>query len=586
MNDVFARANRVAALNGEAFVRWLLPHARREGSRWRIGGLGGERGRSLSIDPQTGAWYDHATNERGGDFVSLFAAIRGLGQSEAAEEILRMAGERTTDAPTRSWTYHTATGEVAFIVDRYDGPGGKRFVMRSPSGERKLPAVYTEEHSRPLYRLPELAQRPGDPIVVVEGEKAADAVCAAGFLGTTSVGGAKAAKKTSWAPLAGRVVVIWPDNDDPGRQYADVVAAEAKAVGATRVIIVPTPPGEPPSADAADHPTEEVRRRIESALASGLKPKIFTPQTAFSRFVGAAPPTGWLVENVVARRAVTLLCGEGGIGKGLLALDLAWKVVLRGHGRLGDGVTALGERVVDGGVSVAVLALEDDPVDLHRRAEIIDPIGERTEYGHSFYTCSIDTFGGSLPIVTMQASAVTFTEMWAEVERELAEIDGLALLVLDTLSKCSHVPIEEDPLVANMLYARLGALAVRLNIAIVVTHHMGKDKGLRNGRIEDVYDARSLVRGTSALVDGARCVYTLWPERDHDKLEQLLQQAAQSRNQRVRDAALRHLAFFDERGCYPTAAVVHGAVVKSNIGPLPPPRLFVRERSGLLVLVE
>ena len=586
MGDVFARANRVAALDGEAFIRWLLPYARREGGRWRIGGLDGERGRSLTIDPQTGAWYDHATGERGGDFVSLFAAIRGRSQSEAAEEILRMAGEHAPDAPTRSWTYHTATGEVAFIVDRYDEPGGKRFVMRGPDGAKKLPAAYAGDHSRPLYRLPELLRRPAEPVVVVEGEKAADAVCAAGFLGTTSVGGSKAAKKTSWSPLAGRVVVIWPDNDGPGRQYADIVAAEAKAAGAARVIIVPTPSGEPQSADAADHPVEEVRRRIESALVEGVKPKIFTPQTAFSRFVGAAPPTGWLVENVVARRAVTLLCGEGGIGKGLLALDLAWKVVLRGHGRLGNDVTALGERVVDGGVSVAVLALEDDPVDLHRRAEIIDPIGERAECGHSFYTCSIDTFGGSLPIVTMQASAVTFTELWAEVERELSEIDGLALLVLDTLSKCSHVPIEEDPLVANMLYARLGALAVRLDIAIVVTHHMGKDRGLRNGRIEDVYDARSLVRGTSALVDGARCVYTLWPERDHGKLEELLRQAAQSRSQRARDAALRHLAFFDDKGCYPTAAVVHGAVVKSNIGPLPPPRLFVRERSGLLVLVE
>ena len=72
---------------------------------------------------------------------------------------------------------------------------------------------------RPLYRLVELLASSGR-VYVVEGEKAADAVASLGLVATTSAGGAKAAAKTDWSPLAGRKVVILPDNDAPGEAYA------------------------------------------------------------------------------------------------------------------------------------------------------------------------------------------------------------------------------------------------------------------------------------------------------------------------------------------------------------------------------
>src|SRR5262249_54178044 len=72
---------------------------------------------------------------------------------------------------------------------------------------------------RPLYNLDKLATRPSAPVLICEGEKAADAAekLLPGYVATTSLGRSKAAGKADWRPLHGRTVVIWPDADDPGR---------------------------------------------------------------------------------------------------------------------------------------------------------------------------------------------------------------------------------------------------------------------------------------------------------------------------------------------------------------------------------
>ena len=59
---------------------------------------------------------------------------------------------------------------------------------------------------------------------VAEGEKAAEAVRSLGFVATISAHGAKSPQKTAWSPLAGRDVIILPDNDDAGGAYAEEVS--------------------------------------------------------------------------------------------------------------------------------------------------------------------------------------------------------------------------------------------------------------------------------------------------------------------------------------------------------------------------
>jgi hypothetical protein len=72
-------------------ARWL-PGGRLEGREWTAGSLRGEPGRSLRVNIQSGRWCDFATGERGGDPVSLAAAIAGVSQLEAARRLSEMLG--------------------------------------------------------------------------------------------------------------------------------------------------------------------------------------------------------------------------------------------------------------------------------------------------------------------------------------------------------------------------------------------------------------------------------------------------------------------------------------------------------------
>jgi putative DNA primase/helicase len=131
---------------------------------------------------------------------------------------------------------------------------------------------------RALYGLDRLAAKPDAPVLVVEGEKTADAASALfpTYSVVTSPHGANGADKADWLGLAGRVVVIWPDNDDEGRDYAAAVARHVNVAGAKRVAIVPVPTEFPAKWDLADPPpdgwsNDRVRDLLRQAM-EGRRP--------------------------------------------------------------------------------------------------------------------------------------------------------------------------------------------------------------------------------------------------------------------------------------------------------------------------
>jgi len=103
---------------------------------------------------------------------------------------------------------------------------GKKWIrpMRLTAKGYELREPERPANGKPLYRLHELASRPDDVVIVTEGEHKADQLAALGLLVTTS-GAADSAGEADWQALAGRDVLIWPDNDASGRHYADAVWA-------------------------------------------------------------------------------------------------------------------------------------------------------------------------------------------------------------------------------------------------------------------------------------------------------------------------------------------------------------------------
>lgn len=161
--------------------------------------------------------------------------------------------------PSAKFAYRGPDEELLGYVLRFDtGPGAKEFwpltfCENAGTGKREW-RWRSWDVPRPLYGLDRISADVQSPVIVVEGEKAADVVqkLVPGYIGVTSPGGSKGAGTADWGPLAGRQVVVWPDADDPGRDYAVKVARALAGVGAAPVTLVTPPKDVAPGFDAAD----------------------------------------------------------------------------------------------------------------------------------------------------------------------------------------------------------------------------------------------------------------------------------------------------------------------------------------------
>jgi predicted P-loop ATPase len=261
-----------SSLNPEVVVPMWLPDGKRRNSEWVAPNptRGDSEAGSFSINLKTGVWSDFATKDSGSDMISLYAYLHGMKQGEAARElsenngitlnaVTRKAGveavaqkaraidenrsvpvlpvpahateptfyhEGLRAKPDTVWTYRDAAGNVLMYVCRFDpkNPGDRKQIRPYTWCDKRkdnAPAGWdwvgiTGDTPRPLYGIERLAQHPNQDVIVVEGEKAADAAQA--IVGTRAVvvtwlNGVPASDKVDVSPLAGRLVVLWPDFD-------------------------------------------------------------------------------------------------------------------------------------------------------------------------------------------------------------------------------------------------------------------------------------------------------------------------------------------------------------------------------------
>lgn len=127
--------------------------------------------------------------------------------------------------PNRFWSYTNSKNQVNGYVLRFDLPEGKKDVIpytykkRTENGVSKSGWFWRGfEVKRPLYNLGELAERPKAIVLMVEGEKTAEAakLLFPQYVVTTWIGGGENVKNADLSPLTGRNVFLWPDNDLPG----------------------------------------------------------------------------------------------------------------------------------------------------------------------------------------------------------------------------------------------------------------------------------------------------------------------------------------------------------------------------------
>ena len=64
----------------DSLLKNWFPNGTKIGGEYCIGDLSGKAGNSLKINLSNGKWCDFATEDKGGDLISLYAAIHNLSQ--------------------------------------------------------------------------------------------------------------------------------------------------------------------------------------------------------------------------------------------------------------------------------------------------------------------------------------------------------------------------------------------------------------------------------------------------------------------------------------------------------------------------
>ncbi|MBL0320104.1 MAG: AAA family ATPase [Alphaproteobacteria bacterium] len=245
-------------------LNYLLPTGAIRSGKFYVGNIKGNKGDSLVVElsgTKAGQWHDFATGE-GGDIIDLWAGVSGKDRRRDFPEIIsamhewlgishttaKLEKELAEDLGpvTGKWDYQDADGNLIACVYRYDPPGGKQFRPWDVKTRRnRAPEI------RPLYNQPGI--KFANSVVLVEGEKAAQALIEKGICATTAMNGANTPiDKTDWSSLTRKHVTIWPDNDDPGFKYAEAVATRLKTQGIASLSILSIPNNKPVKWDAAD----------------------------------------------------------------------------------------------------------------------------------------------------------------------------------------------------------------------------------------------------------------------------------------------------------------------------------------------
>jgi predicted transcriptional regulator len=283
MSDA-ARVKELLRRRVEELAPYLFPNGKRAGNHWCVGDITGAPGKSFKIciaGEKAGLWGDFADSEKHSrSLLDLWMTARNMDFKTALHEAAEWTGspvhgpnsEPSPPKPTskfrtledaimsterrlnmratrRDW-YHDRNGNEHFVVVRFDSDNTKDFRPFCRNGSAWIAA--DPPSKLPLFRLPELIARTGELVFIVEGEKSACELATLGLLVTTSAHGAKSANKTVWQPLAGREIVILPDNDAEGRAYAQTVARILSRLSPPAEVRIFEPPGLPPKGDCVD----------------------------------------------------------------------------------------------------------------------------------------------------------------------------------------------------------------------------------------------------------------------------------------------------------------------------------------------
>lgn len=392
------------------------------------------------------------------------------------------------------------------LVARFDGPEGKtiRPYRWNNGWEAGDPAGLL-----PLFGLDQIAALTEDPVLVVEGEKAAEAAQAI-FLDhvcTTSSHGAEAAKKTDWSTMKGRAVTIWPDHDQPGQGYAQNVAKLAYEAGASSVRIVDIPSYFPQKWDLAEKPPKgaNLKKLLAAAVLVPPPPRPIEMLDPSIWLTCDPPPIRWLLKSLLPQGVPAILAGKSNCGKSLAAMQMSMAVAA-GRSIFGlesDGIAR----------KVLYISMEDDQDELHRRfRRCLDLLRLSMLWNEALEARLLKNWRAVVPVWACKdlKTLVALTGHIQDFAAQLSATDEkMGLFVLDTFAALSDGE-ENAAEVQQKFWAACHLLVEATGATPLVIHHVRKTLGPKPPPMTERLNFENL-RGSSAIVGGARAILQMEP---------------------------------------------------------------------------
>jgi hypothetical protein len=353
---------------------------------------------------------------------------------------------------TGEYLFRDEDGAVLYRTRRHEREGeAKRFTVEHPACDAWVSGI--GKARRVLYRLPELlAADPAERVYLVEGERKADKLASWGLTATAVAFGCKGWRKAYAEALADRTVVILPDNDDPGREFARRARADIEAAGGRAVIL--ELPGLPPGGDVMDWAgtADDLRAvSLDDALETRSLP---LPVEMFGQITPRL--TGrHLIKGLLLASTQIVIFGWPGCGKSFLAIDWALHIPA--------GLDWFGHKVEPG--ACLYIAAEGQAgvrlrVDAWKRAHGF----EGREIPFALVPTAVDLFDPEADLEKLETVVAHLYALWGRLD----------LIVIDTLAATIG---EGDECTSDMAtYVRnVARLCAPYDCARAIVHHQPLD---------------------------------------------------------------------------------------------------------------
>lgn len=309
---------------------------------------------SLSLNEKDGVFFCHACQAKG-SVIDAWALFQGCSATDALEQIQKHLGgvrevqekpiHKAKEAPptppngkkiVATYDYTDEEGKLLFQVVRFDP---KDFRQRHPDGDGWKWGLNGTR--RVIYKLPEVIA--SESVFFTEGEKDANTLMELGAVATTVPMGAGKWDDSYNAAFKGKKVYIFPDNDEPGQQHANLVCQklDAHAYG-VYILKVPKPHKDVtdwrnslPSLNQFAKEVAELMRKAKAVAGADTLP-IYSMVEMEQRYIEElnrpsrytlnlgilAPSLGRAIRPIIAGEFVTVLA-DTGVGKTFILQNIA-----------------------------------------------------------------------------------------------------------------------------------------------------------------------------------------------------------------------------------------------------------------------